>query len=118
MLCRTAREGCGMTCHRWLIHVTTLAIVTIVVPAYLLAQQPLPRDRPIDAAQVLAAIERGVAFLKREQLPRGNWNEFTNYDGGVTSLCTLALLNSGVPTDDPTVKKALNYLRGLELDKT
>ena len=40
------------------------------------------------------------------------------YDGGVTALCTLALLNSGVPADDPNVSTALNYLRGLELDKT
>ena len=40
------------------------------------------------------------------------------YDGGVTALCTLALLNSGVGVDDPVVRKALTYLRGLELDKT
>ena len=50
------------------------------------------RDRPIDAAQVLAAIDRGVAYLKREQSPRGRWNEMAGYDGGVTALCTLALL--------------------------
>jgi hypothetical protein len=108
-----------MTFHQGLIRVTTLAIVTIVVPAPMLSQPPQPpKERPIDAAQVLAAIDHGIAFLKREQLPRGNWTEFPNYDGGVTSLCTLALLNSGVSVDDPTVKQALNYLRGLELDKT
>ena len=45
-----------------------------------------PADGPIDAAQVLAAIERGVAYLKREQLPRGRWNEMAGYDGGVTAL--------------------------------
>ena len=73
---------------------------------------------PIDAAQVLDAIDRGVAYLKREQLPRGRWNEMTGYDGGVTALCTLALLNSGVRVDDPVVRKALDYLRGLKLDKT
>src|SRR6476469_5100742 len=119
MPCRSAREGCEMTFHRDLIRVTTLAIVTIVAPTATLAQPPQPpRERPIDAAQVLAAIDHGVAFLKREQLPRGNWTEFPGYDGGVTALCTLALLNSGLPADDPTVKQALNYLRGLELDKT
>ena len=48
-----------------------------------------------------SAIDRGVAYLKREQQPRGNWAEFPGYDGGVTALCTLALLNSGVPVDDP-----------------
>ena len=30
------------------------------------------------------------------------------YDGGVTALCTLALLNSGVPADDPVIRKALD----------
>src|SRR3954471_927673 len=112
MPCRTAREGCEMTFHQGLIRVTTLAIVTIVAPAAMLAQLPQPpRERPIDAAQVLAAIDHGVAFLKREQQPRGNWAEFPGYEGGVTALCTLALLNSGVPADDPNVKQALSYLR-------
>jgi hypothetical protein len=108
-----------MSYHRWLVCVTTLAIVAIVVPGATLAQpaQPL-KERPIDAAQVLAAIDHGIAFLKREQLPRGNWTEFPGYDGGVTALCTLALLNSGVPADNPAIKQALGYLRDLELDKT
>src|SRR3954468_9801347 len=119
MPCLTAREGCEMTCHRGLIRVTTLAVVAIVALSAAFAQQPQPpKERPIDAAQVLAAIDHGVAFLKREQQPRGNWNEFPGYEGGVTALCTLALLNSGVPADDPNVKQSLNYLRGLELDKT
>src|SRR6476620_10760963 len=119
MPCCNGCEGYEMTCHRGLGHVSIVAIVTIVAPAVALAQPPQPpKERPIDAAQVLAAIDHGVAFLKREQLPRGNWTEFPGYDGGVTSLCTLALLNSGVPADDPTIKQALNYLRGLELDKT
>jgi hypothetical protein len=87
-----------------------------LAPDFVLAQQPA--GRPIDADQVLAAIERGVAYLKREQLPRGRWNEMTGYEGGVTALCTLALLNSGVEVDDPVVRNALNYLRALELDKT
>jgi Domain of unknown function (DUF4159) len=74
-------------------------------------------DRPIDATQVLEAIDRGVAYLKREQV-RGRWNEMPSYEGGVTSLCTLALLNSGVPVTDPAIRSALTYLRGLQSDKT
>jgi Domain of unknown function (DUF4159) len=101
---------------RVLIFVAAVSVVAILAPSGSLAQQPA--NRPIDAAQVLSTIERGVAYLKREQLPRGRWNEMTGYDGGVTALCTLALLNAGVGVDDPTVKNALEYLRGLELDKT
>jgi hypothetical protein len=104
-----------MTFNRPIIVVAALSIVTIVLPRNLLTQ---PAERPIDAAQVLSAIERGVAYLKREQSPRGRWNEMAGYDGGVTALCTLALLNSGVGVDDPAVRKALVTLRALELDKT
>jgi hypothetical protein len=104
-----------MTLHRGWIQITAMAVVTIVAPATALAQQP---PRPIDATQVMSAITRGVAFLRSQQQPRGNWPEFPGYDGGVTALCTLSLLNSGVPVDDPAVRQALNYLRGLDPDKT
>ena len=108
-----------MSFHRGLVRVMTLAVVAVVTPITAFAEPPqLPRDRPIDAAQVLAAIEHGRAYLKREQLPRGNWTEFPGYEGGVTSLCTLALLNAGTPADDPSIKQALNFLRNLEPDKT
>jgi len=97
--------------------VATLAVVTVVAPNAAWAQKPA--DRPIDAAQVINAIDQGVAYLKRAQDPnRGSWPEWPTYDGGVTALCTLALINSGVPVNDPTVSRGLNYLRGLKLDKT
>ena len=83
-----------------------------------LAPAQQPREAPVDAAQVLTAIERGVTYLKRQQSPRGNWTEMSQYPGGVSALATLALLNSGVPVDDPVMRKALTYLRGLQLDKT
>ncbi len=105
-----------MQSNRTRVLVAAVSIVAILAPAFVPAQQPA--GRPIDASQVLSAIERGVAYLKREQLPRGRWSEMTGYDGGVTALCTLALLNSGVEVDDPVVRNALQYLRGLELDKT
>jgi hypothetical protein len=110
------REGMQMSYQRAFLSIAALLIVTIVTPAPMPAQQP--PDRLIDAGQVLSAIERGVAYLKREQLPRGRWNEMTGYDGGVTALCTLALLNSGVGVDDPVVRNALVYLRTIEPDKT
>src|SRR4051812_26992749 len=96
--------------------VAFVPIVAIVAPARTLAQKP--GERPIDAAQVISAIDHGIAYLKRQQGPRGSWNELPGYDGGVTALCTLALINSGVPTDDPVVSKAIDHLRSLDLDKT
>jgi hypothetical protein len=94
----------------------TATVVTILTAALAHAQRP--RQGPVDAAQVRSAIERGVAYLKREQSPRGNWTEMQVFPGGVSCLVTLALLNSGVEVDDPVMRKALTYVRGLQLDKT
>jgi len=100
-----------------LLPVATLSILAIVAPFGTLAQPQ--NGQPIDAGQVLSAIERGVAYLKREQLPRGRWNEsMPGYEGGITALCTLALLNSGVGVDDPAVRQALDALRSMQPNKT
>lgn len=67
---------------------------------------------------VRQAIQRGTNFLKREQLAAGNWLEHMGYPGGVTALCTLALLNAGVPPEDETVQRALEYLRRIPPQRT
>ena len=60
------------------------------------------------------AIAAGVRYLKSQQLKdRGNWPERIGYPGGVTALCTLALLESGEPVNSPALDKALSYLRQL-----
>ena len=79
--------------------------------------QPAGGDT-ITAEQVVSAIDRAVAYLKREQQRDGKWTELISYEGGVTSLCTLALLNSGVPPSDPVIQKALNYLRKIRPRRT
>jgi hypothetical protein len=102
---------------RALKQIAAATIVTILTPLPAFAQPN--RAGPVDAGQVLTAIERGAAFLKREQGPRGNWPEIlTNNPGGITALCTLALLNAGVEVDDPVMRKALTYLRGQDLERT
>jgi len=68
----------------------------------------------IDAEQVRLALDRGIAYLKQQQQFDGTWPDHVGMPGGITSLCTLALLTAGVPTDDPKVEKALTYLRKLK----
>lgn len=79
-----------------------------------------PLQADVDAEKVRVAIERGVAFLKAQQNGNGSWAE--SYQGlaphGVSALCTLALINCGVPLDDPALVRALDYLRTLKPDHT
>jgi hypothetical protein len=66
----------------------------------------------VTAEQVRDAIDRGVDFLKRGQFRDGSWQEVSPVmPGGVTALSTLALLNAGVPKDDPQIQAALTILR-------
>ncbi|MCS7238478.1 MAG: DUF4159 domain-containing protein [Thermoguttaceae bacterium] len=69
------------------------------------------------AEDVRQAIDGAVAFLKRTQR-NGSWPEKPGYPGGVTALCTLALLSAGVDPGDPAIQAALTYLRKIPLDRT
>ncbi|MCP4193587.1 MAG: DUF4159 domain-containing protein [Planctomycetaceae bacterium] len=84
-------------------NVLLLALIgSIVTPAW----------GQITAEKVKRSLEQGILYLKAQQNPRlGSWSEQNGYPGGVTALCTLALLNAGVPADDPVIRKALEYLR-------
>ena len=65
----------------------------------------------IHPVQVRRAIALGVKYLRQRQKSNGSWEEWIGMHGGVTALCTLALLNSGVEPDHSDVKLALKYLR-------
>ena len=83
--------------------------------ARLLAQPP----QGVTADQVRSAIDGGIKYLLNEQNEkRGSWNEIPRYPGGVTALCTLALLNSGVEPSDPQIQKALAFLRKIKPTQT
>lgn len=73
----------------------------------------------ITAEQVRQAMDRGIAHLKSKQRSNGSWPDFAvNQIGGVTGLCTLALLNAGVGPEDEHVKLALGWLRKNRLQST
>ncbi|HLA83401.1 MAG TPA: DUF4159 domain-containing protein [Thermoguttaceae bacterium] len=73
----------------------------------------------VTADQVRAALDNGIKHLKKKQNKRnGTWPDYGGFTGGVTSLCTLALLNAGVGPEDPDVRSALQWLRSQQFDKT
>ncbi|KAA5539602.1 DUF4159 domain-containing protein [Roseiconus nitratireducens] len=72
----------------------------------------------VDAAAVNRAIERGITYLRKAQNDRGGWDEYAGQSCGLSSLCTLALLNAGVSRDDPAITQAMKYLRATIADET
>ena len=104
--------------RRRLFHFFTLGL--LVVSALLGGAKLSAQDQgPITAEMVRRAIDRGVKYLKDQQDPRsGTWNDMADYPKGVTALCTLALLNSGVEPSDPSIQKALTTLRKVKPTKT
>lgn len=93
------------------------SVLASILWAALLAQ-PAPPKQPVrpevTAEQVRQAIQNGVRFLKDQQdKVRGNWTERAAQPGGITALCTLALIEAGEPLQSPAMQKALAYLRAL-----
>jgi hypothetical protein len=86
-----------------------LAVAAAAVPA-----PPAQRPKEQLAEQVRVAIERGVRFLEDKEGGRGYWEEDfkgAQWPGGWSGLALLALLNSGVPPDNPVVQRGLQKLR-------
>ncbi len=61
-------------------------------------------------AEITAARERGVKFMKQAQKPDGHW-EYPSHDVGITALCTVALIENGVPLEDEVVQKGLEFIK-------
>ncbi len=71
----------------------------------------------LSAEAVRSAVDGAIAFLRQKQRPTGEWDEYPGYKPGTTALCALALLSAGLDKDDPTVAKALEFLRGFSPEK-
>lgn len=56
-----------------------------------------------------AAAARGVNFLRRTQQADGAWRDYP----GITAVCLLSLIRSGVKPEDPVVQRGARYLAGL-----
>lgn len=80
-------------------------------------RQPVARQA-MEAQRVREVIARGVGFLKRQQKIDGGWADYASQKGGVTALCALALVRSGVAVNEQSIQNAIEYLQLQETDRT
>ncbi len=74
-------------------------------------------NTPLNAAKVRKSIQQGIQYIKGNQQENGSWKDL-RFEGDMTALCTLALLNSEeLPIDpyknSPHIKSALEYLEDI-----
>ena len=75
------------------------------------------------AKDVAGSRERAIAYLKKQQNEKGNWegrnlNFVADMDGGMTAFVTISLLEGGVAGNDPAIAIAVEYLAKLPPKKT
>ncbi len=96
------------------------AVVFLVVSLVPANAQHLPLPLA-EQQKVNDAIDFGVRFLKKTQLPDGSWPPMDKPQRvGYVALPALTLLECGEPLDDPVVKKAIRAVRrgARETDRT
>ncbi|MEM7453518.1 MAG: DUF4159 domain-containing protein [Planctomycetota bacterium] len=72
-----------------------------------------PQAAELTAEEVQAAIDRAIRYLKSRQTDRGNWRQF-RFNCGVSSLCTLAMLNAGEDPNSQHIQQALRYIKAFD----
>lgn len=65
----------------------------------------------VEQGRVNDAIDKGIKFLRDTQLPVGTWARDDKYPVGYAALPGLTLLESGVPANDPAIKKIAALIR-------
>jgi hypothetical protein len=88
---------------------THVALVVCFTAVLLLPNVGWSQTAP-NESQITQARLKGVEFLKSKQLDDGSW-EFPGHEVGITALCTLALLENGLPQSDPVIDKGHRFVK-------
>jgi hypothetical protein len=102
--------------RRWVLALSTLALLAGARAAHAQVDAKLQ-------TRINKAIDRGISFLKKNQTEQGLWpfgagGQGGAHDTGSTALAGWALLESGVPPGDPTIRKAAAALRRAAVSDT
>ena len=87
-------------------------IAPVLILSALLSSSASLQAQEITGEQVRQAIARAIEYLKATQRADGRWPE-AYQEGGITAIATLALLNAGVPANDPALRRAIEMVRAL-----
>ena len=90
----------------------------VALVAVLFASIVGPARADVSPDQVRKAIERGTNYLWGQQRHDGSWPDPVAQPGGISALCTLALLYAGVEPDDPRMQKAITFLGKIKPERT
>lgn len=102
-------------------HWCLVSLLTIsLIYALTAAQEPAATATP---EKIRQAMDRGIKFLAIKKGQDHNWEshapfQLGDYQGGVTGLVCLALLEAGVKPNEAPLKESLHYLRLVKLNKT
>ncbi len=83
-----------------------LAGAVLAVPARAADEVGVP------SREIRPVVEKGYAFLKKDQKPDGSFGDRPEQAPGITALVVAALLHNGYGPDDPVVAGGLKYLEG------
>jgi hypothetical protein len=102
-----------------------LLMTSFLVSLTLAAAAPVPKER--SEAEFLRTVDvargKAVRFLKEKQDADGGWESLAppymaDFKGRTSALVAVALLEAGVPANDPAVAKAVEYLLTFKPEKT
>jgi len=79
-------------------------------------------DQVAHLDRIHGAIKKGVEALRKMQRKDGSWQDeggsfARDFPAGMTGLCTMALVHSGVKVDDPQVRMAFAYMQKAQFKK-
>ncbi|NNJ27299.1 hypothetical protein LzC2_34010 [Planctomycetes bacterium LzC2] len=90
---------------------STFALALAAAPSLVVAADPpvtAPGATVPTAAEIQAARQRGVDFLRTTQNDDGGWT--ANEALGITAIATVGLMDSGLTAESPAVAKALDFI--------
>jgi hypothetical protein len=83
-----------------------------------IAAAPAGASAQVSSEMVKAAVRKGVAHIRLQQRGNGHWSDYGGHSGGMTALCLLAMLNAGVPPEDPDVARGLKAMASVPNQRT